>query len=36
MYKTVILRLVLYGYETCSLTLREDYRLKASGNRVWT
>jgi hypothetical protein len=33
-YKTIILPLVLYGCETCSLTLREEYRLRVFGNRV--
>jgi hypothetical protein len=28
MYKTIILPLVLYGCETWSLTLREEYRLR--------
>jgi hypothetical protein len=34
MYKTVILPVVLYGYETWSLTLREVHRLRVSENRV--
>jgi hypothetical protein len=34
MHKTIILLVVLYGCETLSLTLREDYRLRASENRV--
>jgi hypothetical protein len=33
-YKTVILPFVLYGCESWSLTLREEHRLKISGNRV--
>jgi hypothetical protein len=33
-YKTIILPLVLYGCETWSLTLREEYRLKVSENRA--
>jgi hypothetical protein len=33
-YKTPILPLVLYGCETWSLTLREEYRLRVSENRV--
>jgi hypothetical protein len=33
-YKTLILPVVLYGYETLSLTLREEHRLKVSENRV--
>jgi hypothetical protein len=32
-YRTIILP-VLYGYETWSLTLREERRLKVSQNRV--
>jgi hypothetical protein len=34
MYKTVILPVVLYGCETCSLTLREEHRLRVFENRV--
>jgi hypothetical protein len=34
MYKTIILPVVLYGCETWSLTLREDYRLRVFENRV--
>jgi hypothetical protein len=33
-YKTIILPAVLYGCETCSLTLREEYRLVVFENRV--
>jgi hypothetical protein len=33
-YKTVILPVVLYGCETWSLTLGEDYTLRVSENRV--
>jgi hypothetical protein len=33
-YKTVILPVVLYGYETWSLTLREENRLRVFENRV--
>jgi hypothetical protein len=33
-YKTIILPVVLYGFETWSLTLREEHRLKAFENRV--
>jgi hypothetical protein len=33
-YKTVILVVVLYGCETWSLTLREEYRLRIFENRV--
>ena len=33
-YKNIILRVVLYGCETWSLTLREDCRLRLFENRV--
>jgi len=33
-YRTIILRVVLHGYETWSLTLREERRLRAFENRV--
>jgi hypothetical protein len=33
-YKTVILPVVLYGYETWSVTLRQEHRLRVSENRV--
>jgi hypothetical protein len=33
-YKTVILPVVLYGCETWSLTLREEYKLRVFENRV--
>jgi hypothetical protein len=33
-YKTIILPVVLYGFETWSLTLREEHRLKVFENRV--
>jgi hypothetical protein len=33
-YKTVILPVVLYRYETCSLTLGEEHRLRVFENRV--
>jgi hypothetical protein len=33
-YKTIILPVVLYGCETCSLTLREEHRLMVFENRV--
>jgi hypothetical protein len=33
-YRTVILPVVLYGYETWSLTLREEHRLRVFENRV--
>jgi hypothetical protein len=33
-YKTVILPVVLYGWETWSLTLREEHRLRVFENRV--
>ncbi|KAJ4445951.1 hypothetical protein ANN_12637 [Periplaneta americana] len=34
LYKTVILPVVLYGYETWSLTLREEQRLRVFENKV--
>jgi hypothetical protein len=33
-YKTIILPAVLYGFETWSLTLREEHRLRVFENRV--
>jgi hypothetical protein len=33
-YKSMILPVVLYGYETWSLTLREEHRLRVFENRV--
>jgi hypothetical protein len=33
-YKTIILPVVLYGFETLSLTLREEHRLRVFENRV--
>jgi hypothetical protein len=33
-YKTVILPVVLYEYETWSFTLREEHRLRVFENRV--
>ena len=33
-YRTIILPVVLYGYETWSLTLREELRLRVFENRV--
>jgi hypothetical protein len=33
-YKTIILPVVLYGYETWSLALREEHRLRVFENRV--
>jgi hypothetical protein len=33
-YKTIILPIVLYGYATLSLTLREEHRLTVFENRV--
>jgi len=33
-YRTVILRVVFYGFETRSLTLREVRRLRVFENRV--
>jgi hypothetical protein len=32
--KTIIFPVVFYGYETWSLTLREEYKLKMFENRV--
>jgi hypothetical protein len=34
MYKTIILPVVLYGYETWSVKLREEHRLMVFENRV--
>jgi hypothetical protein len=33
-FKTIILPVVLYGWETCSLTLREEHKLRMFENRV--
>ena len=33
-YRTIILLVVLYGCEICSLTLREERRLRVFENRV--
>jgi hypothetical protein len=33
-FKTIILPVVLYGCETCSLTLKEEHRLRVFENRV--
>jgi len=33
-YRTIILPVFLYGCETCSLTLREERRLRVFDNRV--
>ena len=33
-YKTIILSVMLYGYETWSLTLREESRLRVFENRI--
>jgi hypothetical protein len=33
-YKTIILPVVLYGFETWSLTLRKEHRLRVFENRV--
>jgi hypothetical protein len=33
-FKTIILPVVLYGRETCSLTFREDHKLRVSEIRV--
>jgi hypothetical protein len=34
MYKTIILPVAFYGCESCSLTVREEYRLRLFENRV--
>jgi hypothetical protein len=34
LYKTIILPVVLYGYETWSLTVREEHKLRVLENRV--
>jgi hypothetical protein len=41
LYKTITLPVVLYGCETLSLTLREEYRLRVLGEQdpkenIWT
>jgi hypothetical protein len=33
-YNTIIVLVILYGCETCSLTLREEYRLRVFENKV--
>jgi hypothetical protein len=33
-YETIILPVVSYGYETWSLTIRKEYRLRVVENRV--
>ena len=33
-YKTIILPVVIYGCETWSLTLREEFRLRVFENRI--
>ena len=33
-YRTIILPVVLYGYETWSLTLRDEHRLRVFENRM--
>jgi hypothetical protein len=33
-YKTIILPVVLYGCETCSVTLREEHRLRVLERRI--
>jgi hypothetical protein len=33
-YKTIILPVILYGFETLSVTVREEHRLRAFENRV--
>jgi hypothetical protein len=39
-YKTIILPVVLYGYETWSLTVREEHKLRVFENgveeNIWT
>jgi hypothetical protein len=35
-YRTIIMPVVLYGFETWSLTLREERRLRVFENRVLT
>jgi len=34
-YGTIILPAVLYGWETCSLTLREERRLRVFEENIW-
>jgi hypothetical protein len=34
LYKTIVLPVVLYGYETWSLTLWEEHRLRVFESRV--
>jgi len=34
LYKTIILTVIIHGCEICSLTLREEYILRVSENRV--
>jgi hypothetical protein len=34
LYKTIILSVILYGFETWSLTLREEQRLRVFEKRV--
>jgi hypothetical protein len=34
LYRTVILPVILYQYKICSLTVREEHRLKVFENRV--
>jgi hypothetical protein len=33
-YRTIILPVVLYGFEACSLTLREEHMLRLFENRA--
>jgi hypothetical protein len=33
-FRTIILPVVLYGSETCSLTLKEEHRLRVFENKV--
>jgi hypothetical protein len=34
LYKSIILPVILYGYETWSLTLREEHRLRVFEKKV--
>jgi len=35
LYRTIVLPIVLYGCETQSVTLREEYRLRLFGHKTW-
>jgi hypothetical protein len=35
-YKSITLRVILYGCETWSLTLREEHRLRVLEENIWT